>query len=82
MSPRAIVAALAVGATIAGAGYLAHPAETISKGPPTCAPTVLPGEYRCTFPTHSDLRATVYVQTFEDGSARAYPVDPDKEGMR
>lgn len=42
----------------------------------------LPGEFRCSLPTHSSKRAVLYVQTFEDGSMKVYPVDPDKRGIR
>jgi hypothetical protein len=81
MSPRTLLASGAIALTIAGIGYAAHPA---AKPPAKCAPTkIIPGEFRCTFPTHSHLRAVVYVQTFEDGSARAIAIDPDaKEKAR
>ncbi len=74
MSARTIAASLAVGAAIAGAGYLSH--ATDSPPAPTCARSTLPGEYRCALPTGGRW-AVVYVATYEDGSARAYPVDPD-----
>ena len=86
MKPRTLyaVSALTIGAMWAGGDELA--ARTADKQPvkpgPRCTRTALPGEYRCTFPTHSHLRAVVYVQTYEDGSARTISVDPDTRARR
>lgn len=76
---------LALGAGLAGGHQLAAdaaPAKAKAKPPAKCSRTALPGEFRCSLPTHSNKRAVLYVQTFEDGSIKVYPVDPDKRGIR
>jgi len=76
------IACGAVGLALVGATIGSGIAASGSGGPDdkptgaTCTRTALPGEYRCTLPT-SGRPAVVFVETFEDGSSRAFPVDPD-----
>ena len=83
MTARSLIASGAIALSIAGIGYAAHPGTATKERPPRCTPThIMPHEWRCTFPTHSHLRATVYVKTWEDGSARAVAIDPDRRNAR
>ena len=77
-----LASALTLGALWAGSSHLADGKPSGAKPPAKCSRTALPGEFRCSLPTHSHERAVLYVQTFEDGSMKVYPVDPDKRGRR
>ena len=65
--------------TITATGYATHPNE---KKPPGCTRAYSPGEpepygWKCSFPTASAKRAVIYVQPFEDGSAKLGARDPE-----